>query len=60
LVLVAASAKTPHSILWTLGTSDLGWDQKIDWQEGLNGMVLWAKDNLDALRTMDTEFKMRA
>jgi len=39
---------------------DLGWDQKIDWQEGLNGMVLWAKDNLDALRTMDTEFKMRA
>lgn len=38
----------------------LGWRQDIDWDEGLAGMVEWARGHLDQLRGWPTDYQLRA
>lgn len=38
----------------------LGWQQDIDWDEGLAGMVEWARGHLDQLRDWPTDYQLRA
>lgn len=39
---------------------DVGWEQRIDWQEGLGEMVTWGRRYLDQLREWPTDYVLRA
>ena len=40
--------------------NDLGWEPKIDWEEGLNEVVEWARTYRDELSLISTDYIMRA
>jgi dTDP-glucose 4,6-dehydratase len=39
---------------------DVGWEPQISWQEGMRETVDWVRSNLDELRTLSTDFVLRA
>jgi len=44
----------------SLVKADIGWEPEISWEEGLQEMVEWGKDNIDVLRGLSKDFVMRA
>jgi len=40
--------------------ADTGWEPAVNWEEGLAEMVAWGREHLEQLRTLPTEFRMRA
>ena len=61
LVEMATERKGQDGCYWLDSTKikSLGWQQKIGWVEGLEGMVEWIKSYPELL-TMDTSYRMRA
>ena len=39
---------------------DTGWTPQIDWSEGMDEMVAWGRKYLAQLRTLSTDFVLRA
>ncbi|MDP4025872.1 GDP-mannose 4,6-dehydratase [Methylobacterium sp. NEAU 140] len=39
--------------------TDLGWEPKIGWEEGLADVVAWARDNLDELKRAPLDYTLR-
>ena len=39
---------------------DVGWEPQITWQEGMREMVEWGRKYLPQLKTLPTDFVMRA
>jgi dTDP-glucose 4,6-dehydratase len=40
--------------------ADLGWEQQVGWNTGLNEVAVWAMNNIDDLRDWPTDYQLRA